>query len=82
MASERIRTSQIKLDRELCIGAGMCESVAPEAFVVDEDGLVEFGPGLAALGDEPLDDESYTAAAAAAAVCPAQAIIFNLKANA
>jgi ferredoxin len=28
----------IKVNKELCIGCGLCASIAPKAFKIDEDG--------------------------------------------
>ena len=33
---------RIKIDRDLCVGFGDCADKAPEAFRVDEAGVVEF----------------------------------------
>jgi ferredoxin len=32
---------RIVVDRELCTGQGMCESIAPDFFLVAEDGQAE-----------------------------------------
>ena len=33
---------RIRIDRSLCVGFGDCVTAAPEAFVVGEDGVVQF----------------------------------------
>ena len=33
---------RIRIDRDLCVGFGDCIDVAPEAFVLDGDGLAVF----------------------------------------
>jgi ferredoxin len=33
---------KIRIDRELCVGFGDCVSAAPEAFVLDNEGLAVF----------------------------------------
>ena len=32
--------SRIEVDRELCVGSGACEALAPEVFEVDDDGVL------------------------------------------
>lgn len=61
--------ARVEVDREVCIGAGLCAWNAPEVFEQDEEGLsrvradAESGEGL----DEDAVDEARSA-------CPAQAI--------
>jgi ferredoxin len=33
---------RIRIDRELCVGFGDCVTAAPEAFVLDDEGLAVF----------------------------------------
>jgi ferredoxin len=56
---------RVRVDRELCIGAGYCAKTAPGAFAVDEHELVVILDPAAAT-----DDELFTAADG----CPAGAI--------
>lgn len=44
-------TTKIHLDRNLCTALGICESIAPEFFEVDEEG------DLAILRDDVPDDQ-------------------------
>ncbi|MGC0207940.1 ferredoxin [Streptomyces levis] len=58
----------LRVDRERCIGAGMCALTAPEVFDQDpDDGLV-----LLLRADPPV--AQHAAARMAAGVCPARAI--------
>lgn len=34
----------VRIDRTLCVGFGHCVEDAPEAFALDDEGLVTFGP--------------------------------------
>ncbi|MGE7385253.1 ferredoxin [Streptomyces sp. NPDC004126] len=64
-------TARLSIDRERCIGAGMCAMTAPEVFDQDtDDGLVVL------LQAEPAA-ERVTAARMAAGVCPSGAIVLN-----
>ena len=59
--------SRVQVDRERCVGSGVCESLAPEVFEVDDDGaLVVHKPEPA---DEELDDVRD-----AVQQCPARAL--------
>ncbi|MGW4566743.1 ferredoxin [Streptomyces sp. NPDC004561] len=61
--------ARIEVDREACIGAGLCAWNAPEVFEQDEEGLsrVRAGAGSGEGPDEDTLDEALSA-------CPAQAI--------
>jgi ferredoxin len=61
--------ARIEVDREACIGAGLCAWNAPEVFEQDEEGLsrVRAGAGSGQGPDEDALDEALSA-------CPAQAI--------
>ncbi|MFD8147217.1 ferredoxin [Streptomyces sp. NPDC059708] len=63
------------VDRERCIGAGMCAVTAPEVFDQDDDGLVVL------LDAEP-DAARLTSARMAAGVCPSGAITLGGPASA
>jgi len=45
---------QVILDRDKCTGLGICESVAPDHFEIDDDGE------LVVLRDDVTDDERGT----------------------
>ncbi len=65
---ERLRLS---VDRDRCVGAGMCALTAPEVFDQDdEEGLVVLKHPVPAPG-------SLAAARMAAGLCPAGAIILH-----
>lgn len=53
----------VKVDKEKCIGCGMCVGLCPETFVLDADGK-----------SEVLKDEVTACAKEAAANCPVSAI--------
>ena len=59
--------SRVLVDRERCVGSGVCESLAPEVFEVDDDGaLVVHKP-------EPADEE-LDVVRDAVQQCPARAL--------
>lgn len=55
------------VDADLCIGCGMCESVCPEAFRLEEDGLSH--PVAETIGED-----LYECAREAQDSCPTDAI--------
>jgi ferredoxin len=59
--------ARIEVDREACIGSGLCAWNAPEVFEQDEDGLSRVLSGAGQDPDEDAVDEALSA-------CPAQAI--------
>ncbi|WP_418955499.1 ferredoxin [Streptomyces tritici] len=59
----------VKVDRDRCIGAGMCAMTAPEVFDQDDDGLV-----LLLHATPPAAHRA--AARMAVGLCPAGAITF------
>ena len=60
--------AQVKVDWDRCVGSGMCLSIAPSVFDLDDDGnmLLLHGDGLAADEVDPVRD--------AVACCPAEAL--------
>ena len=56
---------KIRIDRELCVGFGDCVTAAPEAFVLDDEGLAVFKQ------PESVERERLVAACDA---CPVDAI--------
>jgi len=62
-----VRTFKVRVDEDLCIGAGQCVLVAPAIFDQDEQGLV-------VLLDATPPPEFHEAARKAAKLCPARAI--------
>ncbi|MEU4263877.1 ferredoxin [Streptomyces argenteolus] len=58
----------ILVDKDLCVGAGMCALTAPDVFTQDDDGFSEVLPGGAgAPGEHPLVKEAVRA-------CPVGAV--------
>ncbi|MGH9040303.1 MAG: ferredoxin [Acidimicrobiia bacterium] len=57
----------VKVDRELCIGAGACVAEAPDAFKFDDENIAVPKPGA----DDVADDRLMETARA----CPASAIL-------
>jgi ferredoxin len=55
------------VDRELCIGCGLCADTCPEVFVIMDDGYAH------ALG-ESVAHEQYDCVREAAEICPVEAI--------
>ncbi|HJX43411.1 MAG TPA: ferredoxin [Geodermatophilus sp.] len=56
---------RVTADREMCVGAGQCELLAPEVFEVDDDGAVRV------LQAEPGEG---TAVRDAVSLCPTGAL--------
>ena len=58
---------RVEVDRELCVGSGTCELLAPEVFEVGDDGVVRV------LQPEPgqADEDAVTDAVAQ---CPTEAL--------
>ena len=44
----------IRIDRLICVGFGDCIEVSPEAFEVDDEGIVVFRPGVEGVSAEEL----------------------------
>ncbi|MEU6992627.1 ferredoxin [Streptomyces sp. NPDC046465] len=57
----------IHVEKDRCVGAGMCALTAPRVFTQDDDGLSEILPGRQDGGGDPLVRE-------AARACPVRAI--------
>ena len=58
---------KIAVDRDRCTGLGICESLAPRYFEVNDDGVLD-------LLEEHLDDEDRSEVAEAVLGCPTQAL--------
>ena len=56
---------RVTADRELCVGSGACEMLAPDVFEVSDEGVVQV------LQDRPADEESVRQAAQQ---CPTRAL--------
>ena len=55
------------VDRDLCIGCGLCEDTCPEVFRLEDD-------GIAIVIDDSPDPELYGAVRDSADLCPVEAI--------
>ena len=55
------------VDKEICIGCGLCPSICPEVFSMDDD-------GLAIAIDEEIDEGVIDSAKEAEESCPVDAI--------
>ncbi|MEW2068144.1 ferredoxin [Streptomyces sp. NPDC007346] len=61
----------VQVDKERCVGAGMCALTAPDVFTQDDDGLSEVLPGReTATGRHPLVGEAVRA-------CPVGAVVLS-----
>ncbi|MEU4922691.1 ferredoxin [Streptomyces parvus] len=58
----------IRIDRERCVGAGMCALTAPDVFTQDDDGFSEMLP------DRPAVTENHPLVREAARACPVGAV--------
>ena len=59
--------TRVVVDRELCVGSGSCEMLAPAVFEVDDDGV------LVVLLPQPADDD-VPAVRDAVQACPTRAL--------
>jgi ferredoxin len=59
--------SRVQVDRERCVASGVCESLAPDVFEIDDDGV------LPVHLEEPADDE-LDDVRDAVQQCPARAL--------
>jgi len=58
------------VEKDTCIGCGLCPSICPEVFEMDED-------GLAFAYQEQVPEDNEDAAQEAADSCPTEAIIIS-----
>ena len=65
----KIRKLTMRIDRNLCIGAGTCVAIAPKAWALDNDAK--------AIILDTVDEESDQALIDAAKGCPVQAIFVS-----
>jgi len=63
----QVSVGRVTVDRDLCVSSGMCESVAPALFEIDDDGE------LVVLQDV-VPDALLADAQAAARACPTRAL--------
>jgi ferredoxin len=61
------QTVRIRIDKDSCVGAGMCALTAPSVFTQDDDGFSEVLEGREDGAGDPLVRE-------AARACPVRAI--------
>jgi ferredoxin len=72
---------KVRIDQELCMGDGLCETIASDVFTVREDGVVYVinradgvrDPGVAAT----VPSEFEEAVVEAAEQCPGECIIID-----
>ncbi|MGW1892758.1 ferredoxin [Streptomyces sp. NPDC002004] len=58
----------VHIDKDTCIGSGMCTLTAPKVFTQDDDGFSELLPGRGGSGDpDPMIREAVRG-------CPVQAL--------
>ena len=58
---------KLKVDKDICIGCGACQAIAPDVFEIDDDGLAK------TIVDEVPEDNSEDAIDAKEG-CPVSAI--------
>ncbi len=59
--------SHVQVDRERCVASGVCESLAPEVFEIDDEGVLQVHQ------DEPAAD-ALDGVRDAVQSCPARAL--------
>lgn len=69
-SGERRNTVKVKIIREECTGAAVCELLCPEVFKVGDDEIAEV------ISDEP-DEALWPQVKEAAARCPSMAIVLE-----
>jgi ferredoxin len=57
----------VVIERNLCIGSRNCVKLAPEVFVLDDEGIVTFRPDVPDIGRDRLVE--------ACGICPVDALI-------
>ena len=62
--------SRVQVDRERCVGSGVCESLAPDVFEIDDDGVLQVHR------EEPAADE-LDDVRDAVQQCPARALVLD-----
>ncbi len=62
--------SRVQVDRERCVGSGVCESLAPEVFEIDDDGVLQVHR------EEPTADD-MDGVRDAVQSCPARALVLD-----
>lgn len=67
--TKRMSFMKVTIDRSGCISCGICESICPKVFRLDDEGLAE-------VLNQP-DESSETGAAQAATDCPTAVIIIE-----
>ncbi len=65
--SDQIKISKVVVDRDLCIGAAPCTTVAPDAFELDDEGKAVVKPGWTNVEGKTILE--------AAQSCPVNAIL-------
>lgn len=64
--AREVEVMKAKVDHDLCIGCGLCESICPEVFEMGDDGLAH----VIAEVTEDLEDSAQEACES----CPTEAI--------
>lgn len=59
---------KVKIDESLCTGCGICETICPDVFEINEEGISQV------IADDPC---SYECCSEAAENCPEEAIIIE-----
>jgi ferredoxin len=61
---------KVTIDKDLCIDCGVCESLVPEVFSINDEGITE-------VILSPVPEELQDAVREAAEECPTEAIIID-----
>jgi len=61
---------KVTIDKDLCIDCGVCESLVPEVFSINDEGITE-------VILSPVPEELQDAVREAAEECPTEAIIIE-----
>ena len=64
----------VRIDRLICVGFGDCIEVSPEAFELDDEGIVVFRPGVEGVSAEELVEACESCPVDALAVFDARGI--------
>jgi|LFRM01.1.fsa_nt_gb ferredoxin len=61
---------EVKIEIDACIGCGLCQAIAPDIFIIGDEGYAQ-------TKTKELDDKNKDAAIEAMESCPTEAIQIN-----
>ena len=61
---------KVEVNKDICIGCGLCTNIAPDVFSMNDEGKAKAIDGEIAEKDQPLVEEAVNS-------CPISAIMFK-----